>query len=271
MARKALVSSLFGRSSAAKGLSLLTLGASLTGALPAFAQEADEEPVATAEANEEPGTEAPASAEPEKPAPAEESSDESSSKAKQDFGHFGQFGLRAGLIAGYRMIFRYENSPFCSKPEDAPVKPAKDQNVVCGHGAPLAMDVALSFALLDSLELFGFGRFGLTAEEQTDTEAVRAFGVGARLYTMSEDKLKIFVQPAAGMSFEGAGSDPLWQDYPNFEPDYKSDLLFQLAVGPQYDFNRYFGLYASGGVTVGVLRALSANLEGTIGLQGRAP
>lgn len=273
MAPRALVSSPLGRGSVAIGLSLLTLAGSLTTALPALAQEANEEPAATAEANDTPSAEeSTAPAESEKAAPTEPNGDtsgESAEKTDDDFGHIGQFGLRAGLVAGYRMIFRYSDSPFCTKPEEG--KPAKDQQVFCGHGAPLAMDVALSFALLDSLELFGFGRFGLTAEEQTDTEAVRAFGVGARLYTMSAAKMKIFVQPAAGMSFEGAGDNPDWQSYQDFKPSYKSDLLFQLSVGPQYDFNRYFGLYASGGVTVGVLRAMSANLEGTIGLQGRAP
>lgn len=194
-----------------------------------------------------------------------------SEATNEDFGHIGQFGLRAGLVLGYRMIFRYADSPFCAEPD--PVKGGfKDQQVFCGHAAPLATDVALSFALLDALEVYGFGRFGFTGEEQTDTHPVRAFGVGARFYTMSDAKMKVFVQPAVGMSFEGGGDDPRWQNFQGtFEPSYESDLLFQLAVGPQYDFNRYFGLYASGGVTVGVLRAMSANLEGTIGLQGRAP
>ncbi len=199
-----------------------------------------------------------------------EDGDRKAASSARDFGHFGQFGLRVGIVGGYRMIFRYDDSPLCRQPD--PAKGGyKEQQQFCGHGAPLALDVALSFAPLDSVELFGWGRFGLSGEEQTDTEAVKAFGVGLRLYSMSTSKLKIFVQPAAAMSFEGGGTNPLWQNYLGFQPSYDADLLFQLSVGPQYDFNRYFGLYASAGVTVGVLRAMSASLEGTLGVQGRLP
>jgi hypothetical protein len=237
-------------------------------ASPASAEEAgqgEETPAATAEAPVEDESGKPESSE----ASAESAKEEPTGSSTVDFGHIGQFGVRVDMVAGYRMIFRYDESPFCTAPDLN--EPYTDQQKVCGHGAPLAMDVAVSFAPLDSIELFGWGRFGLTREDQTDTDAVTAFGAGLRIYTMSEAKLKIFVQPAVGMSFEGGGTNPEWQSFPGFKPSYKSDLLFQLAVGPQYDFNRYFGLYASGGLTVGVLRALSANLEGTLGVQGRVP
>jgi hypothetical protein len=66
------------------------------------------------------------------------------------FGHGGQFGLRVGLVAGYRMIFRYDESAYC-RPYDT-TKPPNEQSKSCGHGAPLAMDLALSYGLFDSLE-----------------------------------------------------------------------------------------------------------------------
>ncbi|HEX3852355.1 MAG TPA: hypothetical protein VHW01_15400, partial [Polyangiaceae bacterium] len=37
-----------------------------------------------------------------------------SDSAKDSFGHAFQFGLRAGLLGGYNMIFRYDHSPFCA-------------------------------------------------------------------------------------------------------------------------------------------------------------
>jgi hypothetical protein len=253
------------------GLAVLALTSLF--ASPALAEEVrleEETSAATAEASVEEESGQPESNEASEASGKSATEEPASEPTTADFGHIGQFGVRVDMVAGYRMIFRYDDSPFCTEPENLN-EPFTDQQKVCGHGAPLAMDVAVSFAPLDSIELFAWGRFGLTRETQTDTDAVTAFGAGLRIYTMSEAKLKIFVQPAVGMSFEGGGDNPVWQSYPGFKPSYKSDLLFQLAVGPQYDFNRYFGLYASGGLTVGVLRALSANLEGTLGLQGRLP
>src|SRR5512141_1347045 len=34
----------------------------------------------------------------------------------KSYSHGGQFGLRAAIVGGYRMIFRYEQSPFCTVP-----------------------------------------------------------------------------------------------------------------------------------------------------------
>lgn len=181
-----------------------------------------------------------------------------------DTGHGGQFGLRLGLAAGYRMMFRYAESPFCGPP-------GSQDGESCSYGAPLSTDLALSFAPLDALELFAWARFGMARESKTDTDAVRVFGAGVRLYTMSDAPLKVFVQPAVAWSFEGGGRDPAWRARGGTEPDYRSDLLLHFSVGPQYDFNRHVGMYASAGMTVGALRALSATLEGTLGVQGRYP
>jgi hypothetical protein len=181
-----------------------------------------------------------------------------------DTGHGGQFGLRVGFVAGYRMMFRYAESPFCGPP-------ASEEGESCNYGAPPASDFALSFAPLDALELFAWARFGLARETKTDTDAVRAFGAGVRLYTMSDAPLKVFVQPAVAWSFEGGGQDPRWRARGGTVADYRSDLLLHFSVGPHYDFNRYLGMYAGAGMTVGALRALSATLEGTIGVQGRYP
>ena len=40
------------------------------------------------------------------------------SDADADFGHRGQFGIRAGLAGGYRMVLRYDSSPYCATPEE---------------------------------------------------------------------------------------------------------------------------------------------------------
>ena len=190
--------------------------------------------------------------------------------AKEDrFGHAMQFGLRAGLTGGYRVIFRYDKSPFCRTPD--PTKSDKDQQKFCGSGAPLALELALSFGVLDFIEPYAWARFGLAAESATNTKALKAFGVGARIYTMSDSRFKIFIEPGVGMEVEGGAGNPAWRFANGTLPDYKTDFLFHLGVGPQYDFARAVGVYVNAGLTTGVLRYIHTELELSGGVQVRVP
>ena len=98
-----------------------------------------------------------------------------------------------------------------------------------------------------------------------------AFGAGARIYTMSDSKFKIFVEPAIGVEVEGGGANPAWTFSDGSKPEYKTDMLFHLGVGPQYDFARAFGIYANAGLTTGVLRYIHTQLELSGGVQVRVP
>jgi hypothetical protein len=189
-----------------------------------------------------------------------------SDTGEEAFGHMGQLGLRAGLVLGYRMVLRYDDSPYCAAPD--PLKAAKDQRKFCGHTAPLAADFGLSFGLLDFFEPFVWARLGFAAETETDTKPIVILGAGARLYTMSDAAFKIFVEPAVALEFEDGRRSAAWQAN---TPEYKQDLVFHLAAGPQLDFSRHFGAYATGGVTTGVLRAIHTSLDLQIGVQGRYP
>ncbi len=188
--------------------------------------------------------------------------------ADEEFGHGMQFGLRAAVTGGYRMIFRYDKSPFCHAPKGVA---DKDEQKFCGNAAPMAVDLALSFGVVDFAEPYAWARFGLGGEASTNTEAVMAFGVGARIYTMSDSKFKIFVEPAVGMEIEGGAGNKQWAFDNGTTPDYKSDFLFHLGVGPQYDFARAFGIYVNAGMTTGVLRYIHTELELSLGAQVRVP
>jgi hypothetical protein len=183
--------------------------------------------------------------------------------AKDTFGHGFQFGLRAGLLGGYNMIFRYDHSPFC-----AVAQPGKDPQKVCGHGAPLALDLAASFAPLDFVEPYIFMRLGLAGETETDTKPLKVVGVGARVYTMSDSAFKIFIEPALAYEFEGGNGAPAFQLN---HPVYKNDMLIHLAAGPQLDFAKYVGVFVDAGLTTGVLRAIHTELELQAGVQARFP
>jgi opacity protein-like surface antigen len=185
--------------------------------------------------------------------------------AEPDFGHGQTFGIFAGLVGGYSMTFRYDRSPLCGGYD-----PAKggDQLKSCGHAAPLALDLGLSFAPVDFIEPYLWARLGLSGESQTDTKAVQIYGAGLRFYTLSDARLKVFVQPAIAYEVEGGAGNPAWQ-FNN--PDYKKDLIFQFAVGPQFDFAHNIGVYASGGITMGILRAIHSTLDAELGVQLRVP
>ena len=189
----------------------------------------------------------------------------------KSYSHAGQFGLRAGIVGGYRMIFRYEQSPFCTVPDPAKQDGAKGQRKFCGHGGPMAVDLAASFTLLGPIEPFLWGRFGFIGEGKTDTQPLVLAGVGVRIYTMSDSALKIFIEPALGLEFEKGMGSRLFEVYPNFRGDYKTDFIFHLAIGPQIDLARGVGLYLDGGLTVGVARYIQATLELVGGVQVRFP
>ncbi len=205
--------------------------------------------------------------------------EEAAAATKKDFGHGGQFGLRLDAVWGYRMVFRYPESPFCAEPDTS--KTVDDQQQFCGHGGPWGLDAAVSFAPLDSIEPYVWARFGLGGEEQTNTEPVFILGAGLRIYTMSDAPLKIFVEPAVGFEFEGGAGDELYDpaapggwdppDAADYAPEYKRDLIFHVAAGPQWDFSENFGAYASAGLTLGILRYIHASMELQFGVQARLP
>jgi hypothetical protein len=196
----------------------------------------------------------------------EEAKKSDAKSADTTFGHAGQFGLRAGIVLGYRMVLRYDNSPYCATPK--PGTAPSNQQTFCGYPSPLAVDLGLSFGLLDFFEPFAWARFGLSADGHSDTNPLILVGAGARLYTMSDAAFKIFVEPAVAFEFEDGQGTAAWQTN---SPVYKTDFIFHLAAGPQIDVHPNFGLYATGGITMGVVRSLAASLDLNIGLQGRLP
>lgn len=182
--------------------------------------------------------------------------------ADERFGHAGQLSLRLALVLPYRMVLRYPDSPYC-RSYDATVSES-DQQKFCGFGGPLAVDVGVGFAPVDAAEPFVWLRFGLSHETETDTHPLVIVGGGVRLYTMSDSAFKIYVEPAVGIELEGGGDNAIYA-----RKAYKKDLLFHLAAGPELDFAKNVGVYADGGLTVGVLRSLASSLELKAGVQAR--
>jgi hypothetical protein len=187
-------------------------------------------------------------------------------ETSESTGHGGQFGLRVGMVGGLRMVVRYEKSVYCKEPED--LASLQNEQKFCGHVAPFALDLGLSFGVSNAIEPFVWGRLGLSGEEQTDTNPLVLVGAGLRLYSMSDSAIKILIEPAIALEFEDGQGHVPWSLVPD---GYDTDFVLHLAAGPQFDFSRNVGLYVSGGLTAGVIRALHASLDLQIGLQGRYP
>lgn len=184
-------------------------------------------------------------------------------RRKRTYGHGLQFGLRPGIVFPYKVQFRFDDSPQCDAVQDGMTSEGKS---TCGFVSAPQTEIALSFAPFDSLEPFIWARFGLRSEEQTRTAPAMIVGGGLRFYTMNEAKFKLFFEVAAGVQLEGA-TDPNLEDNLRYDPQF----LGRLGFGPQFDFNRYIGLYASVGPGVSTPRAITMQLEANAGLQVRIP
>jgi hypothetical protein len=172
--------------------------------------------------------------------------------------HDDQFGLRLGLTLPYKVNLLYDDSPPCGTRN--PVEEKK----VCSIAAPVALDIAASYALSGTVEPFVWFRLGLGAETETSTEAATIVGAGLRLYTRSTARLKIYLQPALAAEFEGPTVSIPGRNW-------ETDVVAQVHLGGQYDFTRNIGAYVSLGPSVAFVRAMSLAIEGSIGAQARFP
>jgi hypothetical protein len=198
-----------------------------------------------------------------------------------DLGHRGQFHLRAEFLTGYRMLFRYDKSPRCA-PFDITKQPS-DQQKFCGFGAAPAVGLAVGFSAIDFFEPFVFARLGLGSEaDRTNQGKLVQVGVGARLYTMSDSRFKIFFAPIIGLDLTSGPAEPIGTGAPGspgsddararVTPEsYRTDIIAHLSIGPQYDISRMVGVYLSGGLTFQMLRYLGASADLALGVQLRAP
>jgi hypothetical protein len=137
---------------------------------------------------------------------------------------------------------------------------------------PPELEIAFGYALTAGFEPYVFTRLGLWSESATYTAAGKMLGAGARIYVVSESQLKLFVEPAFGVAFEGDALDPLIFDatLPRVRRDgYKNDVVFHAGVGPQYDLSRTFGVFANASVDVGIIRALTVLVSVHYGVQAR--
>ena len=206
---------------------------------------------------------------------------ETTDKPDDDLGHHGQLNFRAEFLTGYRMLYRYGQSPRCA-PYDAKKGP-NDQQKFCGYGSAPVVGMAVGFSLVDFFEPFAFIRLGLANEAvETNQGKLMQVGFGARLYTMANSRFKVFFSPWFGVDVTKGPLEPIGSSSPGTPGyddanagvktgSYKTDVLAHFGLGPQYDFSRGFGVYLAGGMTFQMVRYFGMSADVAIGLQARAP
>jgi hypothetical protein len=190
-------------------------------------------------------------AEPGKPVQPTKAPDKAQSKP---LNHRYQFGLAVRAGTGYRVIAPYHDE-YCGEMANATEKKA-----VCGSRQRAWLELSPSFGITRSLEVLLDVRFYL----EEDWTATRAyfFAPGIKYYTDPDGLFKFFATFQLG--FET-------QDYSSSQASTVSnfDVAIRSAFGVHFDLVRHVGLFAQGGVILGMSRWLSFVADFAGGVQGR--
>lgn len=186
----------------------------------------------------------PAGEEPSKPAAA---APQAQPTSPETLDHRYQVGLGFRLGTGYRVIMPY-NEEFCGKADKS----------VCGGRQPFWIEISPSFGVTESLEVLADIRLFL--EEDFTTSKGFFVSPGIKYYTDPESIFKFFA--TGQLVFES-------QDQMAGSGLSSFDFGLRSALGLQFDFMRYVGLYAQGGIIIGFKRWLTFVVDGGGGIQIR--
>jgi hypothetical protein len=190
-------------------------------------------------------------AEPGKPAEPTKAPDKAQSKP---LNHRFQFGLAVRAGTGYRVIAPYHDE-FCGDLTEKGEKKA-----VCGSRQRAWLELSPSFGITRSLELLVDVRFYLE-EDWTGTRAY-FFSPGIKYYTDPDGLFKFFATFQVVFETQDYSGSPA-STVSNFDVGIRS------AFGVHFDLVRYVGLFAQGGVILGMSRWLTFVADFAGGVQGR--
>jgi hypothetical protein len=176
--------------------------------------------------------------------------------------HKGQVGIYTQLGVGYRAIFPYHSNDFCG--ESTATGGAKS---ACTGFTPGFIDVGISYAFTNTVEVLGDVRIGLGQDFKPETASgaaphVLAIAPGFKFYVNEAGSVKWFstVQLAIDLT-----------DYSTSGVAASTDIGLKNVNGILVDLHRTFGIYGHVGETVSFVRWLSFELDFGIGMQVRFP
>ncbi len=171
--------------------------------------------------------------------------------------HKGQFGIYSQIGAGYRAIFRYDTNDYCGEANKS----------VCTGFAPPWIELGVSYAPTNSIELITDVRFGLGDDFRPDTATAKAphelvIAPGIKVFVDDSGSVKWFTTFQVALDFT---------DYSVDNVAASTDVGFRNVNGVLIDLHRTFGFYVHVGETIGFVRWLRFEMDGGIGLQARFP
>ncbi len=215
-----------------------------------------------------------APADPEAPAPADPEAgserDEGTSTPaemtpqpkRQSWTHRYQVGIDVAVGAGYSFAVTYRDKTWCGETDGA------DNASFCTGLHPVFLDFGLSFGVLDALDVLAELRLGLMDDLVENRPLI--FMPGLRVWIDPDQRFKIGIGFQLVLDFTQQDSDAQQRLGPPVKGE-SLDLGGRVYGQFQYDFYRYFGIFARIGAMVTARKWVQFNLAGQFGVQTRFP
>ena len=182
---------------------------------------------------------------PEEPSQPEEKKPQAATTAS--LGHRYQFGLGVRAGTGYRVIMPYHEES-CGQEDKS----------VCGSRQPFWLEISPSFGFTRSLELLVDVRLFL--EEDFTNSRGLFVAPGIKYYTDAEDLFKMYFTGQLVLESQKQIQNSGLTSF---------DIGVRSVLGIQFDILRYVGLFAQGGIIIGLKRWLTFVVDVAAGVQIR--
>ncbi|MFH2005219.1 MAG: hypothetical protein ABI333_01405 [bacterium] len=183
---------------------------------------------------------------------------------KKNLSHRLQVSIDIAFGVGYSLMVVYDTTTtWCGKQTDD-----DEHSSFCPGLYPPMFDFALGFGVHDNLDILAEFRLGVMNDNVGNKPIL--FMPGIRLWIDPKQPFKIGISLQVVLDFTKQDS----AEQLNMGPPPKGtnfDVGARFAATFQYDFVRYFGIFARVGLTSNFMRWVQINLEGQIGVQTRFP
>jgi hypothetical protein len=181
---------------------------------------------------------------------------------RQSWTHRYQVGIDVAVGAGYSFAVTYRDKTWCGETDGA------DNASFCTGMHPVFLDFGLSFGVLDQLDVLAEFRLGLMDDLVKNRPLI--FMPGLRVWIDPHQRFKIGIGFQLVLDFTEQDSDA--QQRLGLPVKGESlDLGGRVYGQFQYDFYRYFGIFARIGAMVTARKWVQFNLAGQFGVQTRFP
>lgn len=185
---------------------------------------------------------------------------EASGGTERPYAHGGQFKLYSQFGAGYRIIFRYNDTDFCGTAG----------KTVCRNFTPPWVELGVGYGITDTFEVLVDLRFGLG--DDLEPELSPASGEDAPKQFVISPGMRVFIDDAGSLKFFTTLQLAIDRtDYARDVVGKETDIGVRNVNGLLVDLHRTFGVYVHVGETIGFIRWLRFEIDAGVGMMVRIP